>query len=138
MQVQNWSLKMQKRSPLLNPDLVIGKETAIDRMGATAARSAELQKPNFTKQIQLVRNYALQLCSRYLNCRKEDWCFHCASGQDNAHLFMGKACLDCKLLTSDAHLKHKPKLVQISQGIILQTLSPMNADLTDESQSSID
>lgn len=120
---------MQKRSPLLNPELVIGRgETAIDRMGKTAARSAELLKPNFTKQIQLVRNYALQLCSRYLNCRKEDWCFHCASGQDNHQLFMGPACLDCKLLTSDAYLKHKPKLVQISQGFN-NSERPLHADL---------
>lgn len=104
---------MQKRTIVnLHPDLVIGIETAIDRMGATASRSAERAKPNFAKQVQLVRSVARQLCTMYRNCRGEDWCWHCSSGQ-NGQLYIPSACLGCKLLTADAYLEHAPKLVQI-------------------------
>jgi len=106
-------IKKQKAS--LHPDLVIDQETALDRMGNMASRAADQQKSNFHKQIQLVRRYAKSLCERYINCRQEDWCWHCSSGQNNRPLFRGSSCLECKLFTSDARFKHKqPILVQIS------------------------
>jgi hypothetical protein len=116
---------MEKRSPVsLNPDLVIDQETAIDRMIHIASRSAELRKPTFSKQIQLVRRYARSLCSAYKNCRKEDWCLNCASG-NHGSLFLGATCLHCKLLTHDARMENRQKLVRIASSSIL----------TDQSQS---
>ena len=103
---------MNKRSiSSLHPDLVINTETAIDRIGAIASRSAEAGHQNFPKQIQLVRRTAQQLCVAYSNCRGEDWCWHCASGQ-NGQLYLGEICLGCKLLTADAHLQHRSKIDQ--------------------------
>jgi hypothetical protein len=93
----------------LHPDLIITREAAIDRMGFTAAQSADAQKPYFDKQIQLIRRQARGLCPVYRNCREEDWCWHCASGQ-HGPLFRGDICLGCKLLTSDALIQIKSKL----------------------------
>lgn len=92
----------------LHPDLVIDREAAFDRMGTTAAASADKQKPYFDKQIQLIRRLARAMCSEYKNCRREDWCFHCSSGQ-YGQLFRGDVCLGCKLLTSDALVQIKAR-----------------------------
>lgn len=97
----------------LHPDLVIDRKTAIDRMGLTATESMEKQKPNYEKQILLVRRVAKEACSSYRNCRGEDWCFFCSSGQTGP-LYRGETCLDCKLLTADAYLRNKPILIQIA------------------------
>lgn len=99
----------------LHPDLVIDRESAIDRMGFTASESASKNRANYDKQVLLVRRTAKDMCVKYSNCRIEDWCWHCQSGQTGP-LFRGVVCLDCKLLTADALLAHKPKLVQISLG----------------------
>jgi len=90
----------------LHPDLVIDQESALDRMGAVAMVSLERNSPSATKQVQIVRAKARSLCSDYRNCRIEDWCFHCESGQ-RGYLFRGEECLGCKLLTADAHLLYK-------------------------------
>lgn len=97
---------------LINPDLVIGKESAIDRMGSMASRARDKQHPNFNQQIQLVRRAAGKLCDNYRNCREHDWCFLCASGQNGQPLFRGKECLGCKLLSADV-LVDNPKLLRI-------------------------
>lgn len=98
-----------KKSEVLqiHPDLVISREAAIDRLGQTANKSLEKNRPNATKQIQIVRAEARKLCPAYRNCRNEDWCFLCSSGQNNQPLFRGSVCLDCKLLTSDALVDNK-------------------------------
>lgn len=104
---------MEKRViSTLHPDLVVDKESAIDRMGATASVSAAQERPNFTKQIQLVRRVARGLCQAYENCRQEDWCWHCRSGQEGQPLRLGVTCLGCKLLTTDARITNK-HLIQI-------------------------
>jgi hypothetical protein len=116
---------MQKhRVSDLHPDLVIDRQSAIDRMGLTASESVSKNKANYDKQILLVRRIAKEMCSGYRNCRIEDWCWHCNSGQTGP-LFRGVVCFDCKLLTADAILAHKPKLVQIN------LVNPI--DLTDQS-----
>lgn len=106
---------MQRKQPSpLNPDLVIDQETAIDRMLHTASLAVESSNYNFPKIVKLVRTYARNLCPAYKNCRKEDWCMLCASGSKGS-FFMGATCLHCKLLTSDARIKNKQTLAQISQ-----------------------
>lgn len=113
---------MEKRFVVsLDPDLVIGREAAIDRMGKTAADSASSQRPHFDKQIQLVRRQAKKLCASYQNCRGEDWCWHCSSGQHGA-LFTPN-CLDCKLLTADVHLAYKQQLVTIQTSLSVDLTS---------------
>jgi hypothetical protein len=101
----------KKTQSSLNPELIIGREEAIDRMGFIASRAVELAKPNYPKQIKLVRNYARTLCPSYNNCRLENWCWMCCSGIDKP-LTLGKICLGCKLLTTDARLLHAPRLSQ--------------------------
>ena len=109
---EDWSVVMNRLTiSTLNPELVIGTTEAIDRMGLTASQAVELGKPNFIKQIQLVRSQAKGLCPAYKNCREEDFCFLCASGQGKQQLFLGKTCLDCKLLSSDVRLVHIDGLV---------------------------
>lgn len=104
---------MEKNQPSqLHPDLVISTEAAIDRMGTIASLSASQNSSTFPKEIQLVRQHAKTLCTMYRNCREHDWCFLCSSGQHN-QLFLGKLCLECKLLSADVYLAHKSKLVQI-------------------------
>lgn len=104
---------MEVNAVALNPDLVIGKDQAIERMGQIASQARDAGKSNFHKQIQLVRNYAHSLCTNYRNCKKEDWCWFCRSGA-NGILYRGDVCLDCALLDDDIRLDHKTKLVQIS------------------------
>lgn len=106
----------------LHPDLIINKESAIDRMGATASRSAEGKRPNYEKQIQLVRRQAKVLCPAYRNCRAEDWCWHCDSGQDGKPLTLGVICRGCKLLTADVIARSKSALISI------QTASQVDAN----------
>ena len=107
----------------LNPDLVIGREAAIDRMGATASESAEKRKPYFDKQVQLIRRQARVLCEAYKNCREEDWCFFCSSGQQG-EFYRGDICLGCKLLTSDALIKIKPRLaIVLSADVIVEDIT---------------
>lgn len=114
---------MERRKPVsLNPDLVIGVEAAIDRMGSIASRAVELAKPNFAQQIKLVRQEARILCPSYSNCRAEDWCWHCSSGT-NGGLFLGDTCLDCKLLTAEAFKAHRPALVSIQIGADLSDIT---------------
>jgi hypothetical protein len=104
---------MQKRKPVpLNPDLVIDAESAIDRMLHAASLSVERGSHNFPRIVKLVRDYACSLCPTYRNCRKEDWCMACSSGL-NRPLFRGVTCLHCKLLTSDARLQNRQKLIRI-------------------------
>ena len=95
--------------------LTVGTETAIDRMGLIASKAVEQHKPNYAKQIQLVRQYATSLCASYRNCRAHDWCFTCSSGQNGRPLFRGDACLGCKLLAIDSpDMARRSKLVQIA------------------------
>jgi len=97
----------------LNPDLIINREAAIDRITTIAAAAAEQGKPNFVKQIQLVRREARILCPAYRNCKEHNWCMSCSSGLNKSSLFRGETCLGCKLLTTDALQEHKSRLVQI-------------------------
>lgn len=92
----------------LNPDLIINRESVIDRIGRTASISAEQHRPNYDKQIKVVREQAKKMCPKYSNCKQEDWCWHCASGQ-NGVLFRGATCLGCKLMTSDALIQIKAR-----------------------------
>ncbi len=99
---------MRRKRPVpIDPDLIIGTHTVVDRMGDVASKAAETGVPVAWKMIRLVREQARRLCSFYQNCRKEDWCWHCSSGQDKRPLYRGQSCLTCKLLTADAHNKHK-------------------------------
>ncbi len=99
----------------LDPDLVIGRTAAIDFMGDLASHAAECHKPNYRQQIYLVRKKAHNLCSAYINCKNEDWCFMCASGQNDRPLFLGESCLKCKLLViTSPEIARASKLVQIS------------------------
>lgn len=104
---------MEVNAVALNPDLVIGREQAIERMGQIATHARDAGKSNFHKQIQLVRNFARSLCSSYKNCKKDDWCWMCRSGA-NGVLYRGDDCLQCTLLDDDIRLDHKTTLVQIS------------------------
>lgn len=93
---------MRKEIPTdLDPELVIGKEAAIDRLGYILDLSIKQARPNFTKQVKVVRDEARRLCSAYRNCRVEDWCWQCSSGQDGQPLYRGGVCLSCKLLTTE-------------------------------------
>lgn len=93
----------------LHPDLVIDRESAIDRMGRTASASAEQRRPHYDKQIQLVRRQAKTLCPAYRNCRQEDWCWHCDSGHNDKPLTLGNICRGCKLLTADVLIQLKAR-----------------------------
>jgi hypothetical protein len=107
-------MKPKKQLSSLPPELIIGTEAAIDRMRDIASRAMELRKPNYRQQIQLVRKEARNLCPAYRNCRVEDWCTACASGQEATPLFLGSLCLGCKLLVVDGKERAKEsKLVQI-------------------------
>lgn len=90
----------------LHPDLVIDRKSALDRIGDIAAKSVETHAPRYTDQVRLVRNYIKQRCPDYRNCRQEDFCFHCSSGQQG-QLYRGETCLGCKLLTADAVIQIK-------------------------------
>lgn len=121
---------MEKLRPAkLHPDLVISTEAAIDRMGLTASKSVEQEKPNYQKQIQLVRSHARELCTSYRNCRGENWCFHCSSGQFGPFFRELETCQQCKLVTADALINHK--LIGVKgQNLIQIHLSEDFTDIT--------
>lgn len=97
----------------LNPELVVGKEATIDHMGRVVSAAVEQKKPTFKQQVMLLRSYARKLCPVYMNCRRENWCWLCNSGERGIYN-RGALCLECKLLANDARLYYKT-LVQISQ-----------------------
>lgn len=108
---------------MLHPDLVISKEAAIDRIGAQASISAEQKMPHYRQQIQVVRRLAHELCTGYQNCKVDDWCWQCSSGQNGRELYMGDLCLGCKLLVVDSPERaRETKLVQL--GIKLDKTLP--------------
>ena len=101
---------MESKLIQIHPDLIINRESALDRMGATASHSLDTNRPNATKQIQIVRMKAHKLCLEYQNCKACDWCVACASGTNGKPLFLGEACLYCKLLTADARFEVKRRI----------------------------
>ena len=98
----------------LNPNLIVGKETTIDHMGRIVSAAVEQKRPTFKQQVMLLRSYARKLCPVYMNCRRENWCWLCNSGERGIYN-RGALCLDCKLLANDARLRYQKTLVQISQ-----------------------
>jgi hypothetical protein len=93
----------------LHPDLVADRQTMIDRIGDLATRNIEAKAPYSNQQIDTVRRTIRVRCPDYRNCRQEDWCWQCASGQEG-QLFRGETCLSCKLLTSEGLIVIKPTL----------------------------
>jgi len=106
---------MQKtRETELNPDLVVGRETTIDRLGRIVSDAVEQKKTTFPQQVMLLRSYARKLCPVYMNCRRENWCWLCNSGERGVYN-RGALCLECKLLDNSVRLHYNKTLVQISQ-----------------------
>lgn len=101
---------MEKTRPInLHPDLVITRKDAFDlsrgsdfdKACDTVSLQVVVKGPHYTKKVSLLRTQARARCSSYKNCRQDDWCFLCSSGQ-NGILFRPEECKSCILFTSEA------------------------------------